>query len=574
MPEENRERKPRMTLTRESRKSKSRTLRDLFEREGVIRLVGAHDGLSARLVELNGFDGVWASGLEISASHTVPDANILTMTQYLEASSVMNYAISIPVVADCDTGYGNSSNVMHMVHKYEAAGIAAVTIEDKKFPKVNSYIPGRQELAPVAEFVGKILAAKNAQQSDDFMVIARTEALIAGWGQEEALRRAHAYVDAGADAILIHSKASTPGEIVAFTEAWDFSAPLVIVPTTYPTLSIEEANRLGIKMVIYANQGLRASIRAMDEVFSEIMREGRLETVEDKITPMTTVFELQGMTRMREEEKIYLRSGEEPISVIIPAAGAPRCQSSMEHLLMDVPLAMLDINGKPLLQRSVETLHRSRLRDISVVTGYRRDSIKVDGVNYIDNPKFDSEHIMTSIMCAEDEIEGRTLIIYSDILFENSLVEKLKSIEADFLIVVDNSFDRSRNNRNKKLDLVITREALPNGDRSLNFDHLYTVERIGSEVPEHARSAEFIGITMLSAKGSEVFKREYHRALAEYRGHPFFAARNICQAGLVDFLNYLIQLGHPVKALQTNWGWAEIHTFDNYKYACSITKGL
>jgi len=563
-----------LTLTRQSQKSKARLLRDLFEQKSVIRLVGAHDGLSARLVETNGFDGVWASGLEISASHTVPDANILTMTQYLEASSVMNDAVSIPVVADCDTGYGNSSNVMHMVRKYEAAGIAAVTMEDKKFPKVNSFIPGRQELAPVAEFVGKILAAKNVQQSEDFMVIARTEALIAGWGQEEALRRAHAYVDAGADAILIHSKAKTPDEIVTFTEAWDFSAPLVIVPTTYPMLSIEEADQLGIRMVIYANQGLRASIKAMDEVFAEIMSEGKLDTVEDRIAPLSTVFELQGMTRMQEEEKIYLRTDEEPTRVIIPAAGAPRCQPSMESLLRDIPLAMLDINGKPLLQRSVETLQKCRIRDVSVITGYRNDSFRVDGVNYIHNPKYDSEHIMTSIMCAEKEIEGRTLIVYSDILFENLLIEKLKSIEADFVIVVDNSFDISRNNRNKNLDLVITRETLPHGDRSLNYDRLYTVERIGSEVPEHARSAEFIGITMLSAKGAEIFKEEYRRAAVVFRDRSFYSAENIFQAGLVDFLNYLIQLGYPVKALQTNWGWAEIHTFSNYKYACSITKGL
>ena len=564
-----------MTLkTRQSRKSKARNLRDLFARQGVIRLVGAHDGLGARLIELNGFDGVWASGLEISASHTVPDANILTMTQYLEAATTMNDAVSIPVVADCDTGYGNSNNVMHMVRKYEAAGIAAVSIEDKKFPKVNSYIPGRQELAPVAEFVGKVLAAKNAQQSDDFMVIARTEALIAGWGQEEALRRAHAYVDAGADAILIHSKANTPDEVVTFAEAWDFSAPLIIVPTTYPMLTIEDSDRLGIKMVIYANQGLRASIRAMDEVLSEIRQAGRLDAVEDRIVPMSTVFELQGMTRMRQEEKIYLRSGEEPISVIIPAAGSPRCQPSLEPLLSDIPLAMLDINGKPLLQRSVETLHRSRIYDVSVITGYRQDSFQVDGVSYIHNPRYDSEHILTSIMCAEDKIEGRTLIIYSDILFENSLIEKLKSIEADFVIVVDNSFDRSRNNRNKKLDLVITGETLPNGDRSLNYDRLYTVERIGSGAPEQARSAEFIGITMLSAKGAEVFKEEYRKVREDFRDRALSEARNVSQAGLVDFLNYLIQAGHSVKALQTNWGWAEIHTFDNYKYACSITKGL
>ncbi len=119
--------------------SKAKKLRELFNKEGVIRIVGAHNGLGAGLVELNGFDGVCASGLEISASHAVPDANILTMTQYLEAASTMDDVVSIPVVADCDTGYGNSNNVMHMARKYKASGIESVAIEDKKFPKVNGY---------------------------------------------------------------------------------------------------------------------------------------------------------------------------------------------------------------------------------------------------------------------------------------------------------------------------------------------------------------------------------------------------------------------------------------------------
>ncbi len=401
--------------------NKAQKLRGLFKKRGVITLVGAHDGLGAKLVELNGFDGVWASGFEISASHAVPDANILTMTQYLESASTMNDAVSIPVVADCDTGYGNSNNVMHMVRKYETAGIAAVTIEDKRFPKVNSYIPGRQELAPIAEFVGKILAAKNAQQTKDFMVIARVEALIAGWGQEEALRRAHAYVEAGADAIIIHSKASTPGEITAFAQAWDSSTPLVIIPTTYPMLTLEEINRLGIKMVIYANQGLRAAIKAVNEVLSEIAREGRADIISDRIVSMDSVFELQGMTRMKGQEQVYLRSGEEPIKVIIPAAGAPHNQESIEPLLQDVPLAMLDINGKTLLQRNVETLNKALLYDISVVTGYKKGSFDVNGITYFHNPKYNSEHILSSIMCAEEKMDGKTIVIYSDILFDNPL---------------------------------------------------------------------------------------------------------------------------------------------------------
>lgn len=137
-----------------------------------------------------------ASDSEICASCGVPDGNVLSMSQYLEPASEIDDATGVPVVADCDTGYGNSSNTIHEVKKYESAGIAAVTIGDKQLPKVNSCIRGRQELAPVAEFVDKTLAAENAQDRGDFMIIARMEAVIAGWGQEEALKRAHVYVEA------------------------------------------------------------------------------------------------------------------------------------------------------------------------------------------------------------------------------------------------------------------------------------------------------------------------------------------------------------------------------------------
>jgi len=551
--------------------NKAQKLRELFSKEGLVRIAGAHDGITAKLVELNGFDGVWASGFEISTSYAVPDANILTMTQYLEAASVMNDAVLIPIVADCDTGYGNSNNVMHMVRKYEAAGIAAVTIEDKRFPKVNSYIPGRQELAPIAEFVGKILAAKNARQTEDFMVIARVEALIAGWGQEEALKRAHAYVEAGADAILIHSKSNTPDEIVNFARAWDFSAPLVIVPTSYPTITEEEIEQLGIKMVIYANHGLRAAIKAVNEVLSQINSDRRLDTIDDRIVPMSEVFELQGMIQMKEQEKFFLRSEEEPIKVIIPAAGAPHNQESLEPLLQDRPLAMLDVNGKSLLQRNVETLNKSKLYDIAVIRGYRKDSFDIDGVAYFDNPKYSAEHILSSIMCAEDKMDCNTLIIYSDILFESWLIERLKSLNSDFVVVVDNTFKKSLE-RNKKLDLVITKESLAMGDRILTYDRLYQVEKIGETILEDIASAEFVGIAMFSKNGIEILKREYHKTLEEYKNKPFYEVEDISRASLEDMLQHLINLGYKVEAMQVNSGWMEVHTFDNYKYACSIVR--
>src|SRR5262245_38106102 len=137
---------------------KTEKFRQLLNSKRLCRLVGAHNGLSARLVQGAGFDGVWASSLEISASYALPDASILTMTQFLQAADMMNCATTITVIADCDSGYGNINNVIHLVNEYERHGIAGICIEDKLFPKANSFDPGRQTLAPIEEFAKKIRA--------------------------------------------------------------------------------------------------------------------------------------------------------------------------------------------------------------------------------------------------------------------------------------------------------------------------------------------------------------------------------------------------------------------------------
>ncbi len=284
----------------------------------------------------------------------LPDANILTMTDFFNAASSMNEAVNIPVIADCDTGFGNSNNVIHLVKKYEAAEIAAVCIEDKLFPKVNSFIPGRQELASTAEFVGKILVAKSAQNGPNFMIMARVEALIAGWGMEEALKRARAYADAGADAILIHSKSGSPGEIYEFVDKWNNRAPLVVVPTKYYNTTTGELQKKQISMVIYANHGIRASIRAMSEVFSSVYNTGSTADVEDKIATLDEVFELQGMPQMKESELKYPLADSANVVAVIPIVGDHLQEHSMKNISEDIPFSMLDINGKPLLQRQVE----------------------------------------------------------------------------------------------------------------------------------------------------------------------------------------------------------------------------
>jgi phosphoenolpyruvate phosphomutase len=253
-------------------------------------VAGAHDGLSARIVEEAGFDGIWASGFEISASHGVPDANVLTMSENLETARFIVKATTLPVIADCDTGYGNAVNAIRTVQDYEAAGVAAVCIEDNVFPKRCSFYAGvRRELVTLEEHAGKIRACKESQRDEDFVVIARTEALIAGWGMEEALERTHAYAEAGADLILIHSKSKTPDEILEFCSRWSGRVPLVTVPTTYATITASELFEAGSRIVIYANHGLRSAIPAMQEALEKIRRAERANAADSLIVPITEV---------------------------------------------------------------------------------------------------------------------------------------------------------------------------------------------------------------------------------------------------------------------------------------------
>ncbi len=268
--------------------------------------MAAHNPLAAKLAANAGFDAIWGSGFELSASYAVPDANILPMSTHLEMMRAIGQVQDAPVIADLDTGFGNAVNVAYVVPQYAAAGVAAVVIEDKTFPKDSSLRPGgRQQLVPIGEFQGKVAAAK---ASSDVMIVARTEALIAGLGQDQALHRGQAYVEAGAEAVLIHSKQETPDEILAFCRAWPGRVPLVLVPTSYPRLSFADIAALNkVGLIICGNHAIRAAVAAMQDVFRRILAEGGIAGVESDIASVAEVFALQGDERMREIEKKFLR---------------------------------------------------------------------------------------------------------------------------------------------------------------------------------------------------------------------------------------------------------------------------
>ena len=284
--------------------SKNEILRKKLEGNSIIKVGGAFDAMSAKLVENNGFDAVWAGSFAISATHALPDASILTMTEFFDVASNMSSTCEIPIIADCDTGYGGPSNVHYMTQKYEKAGISSICIEDKTFPKQNSLLEnGKNDLLSEKEFVAKILAADEARIDKNFIIIARVEALISGAGMNEALKRATAYENAGADAILIHSKQNTPDEIFEFTDSWKGSAPIVVVPTTYDSVKISELESHKIKMVIYANQTLRVTHMAMTKLLKELVKAEQISDFKDRMSSMQDIFNLQEMYDIKNKEK-------------------------------------------------------------------------------------------------------------------------------------------------------------------------------------------------------------------------------------------------------------------------------
>lgn len=283
-----------------SRADDKRTrLRQGMASDRAVVAIGAHDALTSRLAEGYGFDAVWVSGLAVATmTYAIPDVNLTTMNETLEQAVRLDRATDLPVIADCDNGYGGLNNVVRTLVEFEAAGIAAISIEDNLFPKRNSLLGAdtKRELIPMAEQARRLRAAKAAQESDGFVLIARIESLIAGHGVEDACARADAYVDAGVDAILIHSRDKTLAEIDGFLSSWRGlgTVPLVAVPTLFPTFTDTDLRAKGFNLIILANQPMRAAVKAVEETLGTLQRERRASAVDGHIATVDHLFELVG----------------------------------------------------------------------------------------------------------------------------------------------------------------------------------------------------------------------------------------------------------------------------------------
>ena len=279
-------------------------LRKLINAKELVRVIEAHSGLSALIVENMDYDAIWESSFTDSSSKGKPDIELVDFTSRLKTINEILEVSTKPMIVDLDTG-GQTEHFTYMVRTLERLGVSAVIIEDKKFPKRNSLMKGAKHIQESIDvFCDKIIAGKKAQITKDFMIIARIESLIADKGLKDALKRAKAYIDSDVDGIMIHSKEPGAWEIVDFCKEYNKlnnRVPLVIVPTTYYTFTEKEMKYYGVDVVIYANHLLRASYKAMKDVAEEIVHFKNCN-VGDKCASVKEIFNVTNKEIMNDKD--------------------------------------------------------------------------------------------------------------------------------------------------------------------------------------------------------------------------------------------------------------------------------
>ncbi len=528
-------------------------------------ILEAHNGLSAKIVEEAGFKGIWGSGLSLSAQFGVRDNNEASWTQVLEMLEFMSDATSIPILLDGDTGYGNFNNMQRLVRKLEQRGVAAVCIEDKLFPKTNSFIKGTaQPLADMEEFCGKIKAGKDAQGDDDFSIIARVEAFIAGWGLKEALRRAEAYHKAGADGILIHSSLFAPDEVLSFKKEWGDRCPVVIVPTKYYSTPTEVFRDYGFSISIWANHMLRTSIAGMQATAAKLKEEETLMAIEDDVATVKEIFRLQGASELQEAEKRYLPQKGKSVAAIVLAASRGK---ELGELTEERPKAMVPVSGQPLLGHIVDTYNLVGIKDITVVRGYAKEAFTLSNVNYADNDRYDEtgelyslQHGVEKVLSRQSgqsdqgsqssQIGSQNLIVsYGDVMAKKYLLQLVSESDADFSIVVDTNWTDSVN-RHRFADYVHCSEPY---SREVFGKNIY-LQQMDSRLPAGEIHGEWTGFFKVSREKQGRFVEVLDQVLAGPQGDT---------ARMSELLNALIEAGEKVQVIYTTGHWLDIDTLED-----------
>lgn len=519
----------------------------MLHRPGLDFICEAHNGLSAKIVEEAGFAGIWASGLTISAQFGVRDNNEASWTQVLDVLEFMSDAVSIPILLDGDTGYGNFNNVQRLVRKLEQRKIAAVCLEDKLFPKTNSFIGGaKQELADIQEFSGRIRAAKDAQSDSNFSVVARVEAFIAGWGLNEAMRRSEAYHAAGADVILMHSARSTPEEILAFLDEWDFRCPVILVPTKYYRTPTEVFAERGVSLVIWANHILRSSVAAMRDTAATLQREQNLADVELTVAPLDEIFRLQGAEHLIEAEARYLPSAiHRPTGIVLAATRG----SEFMEMTEEIPKTMLPIGGRTVLETIVSSLRSNGVTDIKVVAGWRADRVTAPGIDVLVNESHAVNGEVDSLLQGLRELNpnksGGLIVAYGDVFLRPHVVSSLLSdVDEHIAIVVDPSATRDQYGAARWTFAISSAPYSPE-----LFTNRFFLTRLCDPGEDGETHGAWVGLVGVPSGMLDVFS------------DAAAAVGNEAESGsMTGVIERLLRDEVPVRVVYSSGGWAEVNT--------------
>jgi len=536
-------------LERMTKEKKTIQFRSLLDSKILEFLLESHNGISAKIAEESGFKGLWAGGLAISAQYGVRDSNEASWTQILEVLEFMSDATSIPIMLDGDTGYGNFNNVRRLIGKLEQREIAAVCIEDKLYPKTNSFIGGnKQQLADIDEFCSRIKAGKDAQKDDLFSIVTRVEAFIAGWGLSEAIKRAEAYRQAGSDAILIHSAMTNPSEILAFQKEWGDRLPVIIVPTKYYSTPTQIFAQAGFSIAIWANHMIRSSIEAMQKTATSIMQDQSVVKLEDRIASVSEIFRLQGVSELLQAEELYLPQSSKTKSAIILAASRG---SAMGSLTEEIPKSMLEINERPILNHIVDVYNSHGIKEITVVRGFQKEAIDLTSLRYVDNDEYANTSELVSFQKAlvGISLNNDLFVSFGDVLFKPYLLQLMDGFEDDIVIVVDTQWQDSVN-KERAADYVHCSEPHSRDSYSHEIFLKISAENLDPKIID----GEWMGVAKFSKNIIPVINESMNRMQKET---DFNAAK------FHHLFTHLVSEGIKVKVVYTTGHWLDIDTLED-----------
>ena len=545
-------------MTFESRKlpgERISSLVEILQEKGHAIGIEAHSGLSGLVTEKLDFDFIWESSLTDSASKGLPDASIVGNESRLHTIDEILNVTTKPMIVDGDTG-GDEDNFRFLIKRLENQGVSAVIVEDKIFPKRNSFggtVGSGMEDPNI--FAQKLKIGMETKSSDKFLIIARLESLIAGLGMNETMLRAEKYILAGVDGIMIHSKLKDPSEVIEFIPKYEKLCErlerrpyLIAVPTTYNSISDNELIKSGVDIIIHANHLLRASYIAMTEAANLILKSGRSLEVDSKISSVKEIFSVVGYDKIIERDKEKTPE----ITGLIASAG--------DHKINNINRSLNKISGKPLISHQIETFKKAGIENLKITVNNSDEFDKFEdkGVNFIQIDTTGSDQLLDSIMSGFHNIDEPTILAYGDIMFNEKIVSRLISNEHDIVIAVDSTYKYHKHEIDKKLELVSYKNNdVDNSRRKLEMTDIYEVSKLGKDLDLQEAESEFFGLVYFSSTGISLLKSSYNRLMTSGKSSNSF----------IDIMNFMIDEKIKIVCNEFSGGWIELHTANDFKLA-------